>query len=388
MAEMSFPWTDGVGDGGPYSADAYDTFEHYTMTEGGANEGVLRGLRVSGTASPLSVAVGAAIVNGKRYVATAPVSVSVPTPASATRIDRIVLQSDWNTRTVRIARLAGTEGSGTPPALTQTDGVKWEIPLAKITITTAGSITVVDERVMTGPRANNVLVGTIIMWSGNLDGHYPVNPRTGTADTRWHICNGDVERGVQTPDLRDRFIVAEGTIYARGTTGGTDNLDLAHTHGAGTLAAASAGGHSHDVGTLAAASESAHTHGPGSLATNAVQAGNHNHSISSGGYHDHSLTVTPGGAPGNDYIVTGVQSDGDHNHGGLTGSSNPTAHSHSVATGVTDAGSAHTHTLAGSTASVANHAHSVTGTSASALADNMSIVPPYYALAFLCYVGD
>jgi len=47
--------------------------------------------------------------------------------------------------TVRIAKINGVEG-GSAPALTQTDGTKWEISLAQVSITTGGVITVTDER--------------------------------------------------------------------------------------------------------------------------------------------------------------------------------------------------------------------------------------------------
>jgi predicted phage gp36 major capsid-like protein len=94
----------------------------YHMVYGdGIIAGVGGELAVSGTASPLTVASGAAFVNGKFYRNTASVSVAVPTPTSATRIDRIVLRADYTAQTVRITRLAGTEGSGSPPPLTQSD---------------------------------------------------------------------------------------------------------------------------------------------------------------------------------------------------------------------------------------------------------------------------
>ena len=46
---------------------------------------------------------------------------------------------------MRLAKIAGVEG-GSAPALTQTANTTWEISLAKVTITTAGVITVVNER--------------------------------------------------------------------------------------------------------------------------------------------------------------------------------------------------------------------------------------------------
>ena len=150
MSEYSMPWADGAGDGGPYSSESWDDlFEVLFTTDQAATEGVIAGrggeLEVTGTASPASVATGAAVVKGKIYINTAAVDVSVPTPTGDTRYDRIVLQADYSARTVRIARLEGSEG-GSAPSLTQTDGTKWEIPLAQLEVHTDGSIVVTDQR--------------------------------------------------------------------------------------------------------------------------------------------------------------------------------------------------------------------------------------------------
>lgn len=95
--------------------------------------------------SPVTIDTGAAIVFGSIYENTASVNVAIPTPAGATRIDRIVLRKSWSAQTVRITRIAGAEG-GAAPAMTQTEGVTWDIPLAQATITTGGAVTVSDSR--------------------------------------------------------------------------------------------------------------------------------------------------------------------------------------------------------------------------------------------------
>jgi hypothetical protein len=46
---------------------------------------------------------------------------------------------------VRVTRVAGTEGGGVP-AITQSDGTTWDVPLYQATITTGGAITLTDER--------------------------------------------------------------------------------------------------------------------------------------------------------------------------------------------------------------------------------------------------
>lgn len=102
-------------------------------------------LIVTGAASPVAVGTGRALVYGTWYENDAGVNVAIPTPAASTRIDRIVLRKDWVAQTVRITRIAGVEGGGAP-AITQTAGVTWDMPVAQVSITTGGVITITDER--------------------------------------------------------------------------------------------------------------------------------------------------------------------------------------------------------------------------------------------------
>ena len=154
MTESSLFWpTNGTGDGSAagYSYEQMTQWLRSLLTpatgsdEGGVNPGYQNELAVSGTASPVAVATGAAHVYGFPYFNTAITNVAVPTPSASTRIDRIVLRVSWTAQTVRIVRVAGTEG-GAAPALTQTPGTTYEISLAQASITTGGVITVTDER--------------------------------------------------------------------------------------------------------------------------------------------------------------------------------------------------------------------------------------------------
>lgn len=151
MSEFSLFWTTGAtGDGAsPYTMPQLTAWLRRTFTAGAAGEGILGGsgsLAVSGVASPVSVAVGGASVYGYPYETDTVVAVAIPTPVSATRIDRIVLRADWTAQTVRVTRVAGAEG-GAAPSLTQTPGATYDIPLAQVSITTGGVITITDERV-------------------------------------------------------------------------------------------------------------------------------------------------------------------------------------------------------------------------------------------------
>lgn len=153
MAESSRFWTtSGTGDGtgSGYTTANWAEFVRNTMTTSPASEGVLYGilnsLAVSGTSSPVSIASGSAIGYGYFYTNDSAATQAIATPTTATRIDRIVLRASWAAQTVRITRIAGTEGSGSAPSMTQTAGTTWDIPLATVSITTGGVITVTDAR--------------------------------------------------------------------------------------------------------------------------------------------------------------------------------------------------------------------------------------------------
>ena len=152
MAEKSLLWdTNGTGDGtgtGYTETDMIQLFRSlFTRSSnmGGVVPDYLNELAVSGTSSPVAVNTGAGLCYGIPYWNTASVNVAIATPAVSTRVDRIVLRADWTAQTVRITRIAGTEGAGTP-AMTQSAGTTWDIPLATVSITTGGVITVTDAR--------------------------------------------------------------------------------------------------------------------------------------------------------------------------------------------------------------------------------------------------
>jgi hypothetical protein len=151
MAELSALWgTNDVGDGPAVGYSSNQLAQFFRLfTQGAYLSGVApdrdNELAVSGTSSPVTVATGMAIVHGTFYVNTAAVTVAVPTPTVNPRIDRIVLRKSWSAQTVRVVRVAGTEG-GAAPDPTMTDGTSWDLPLARVSINTAGVITVTDER--------------------------------------------------------------------------------------------------------------------------------------------------------------------------------------------------------------------------------------------------
>lgn len=156
--------------------------------------------------------------------------------------------------------------------------------------------------------------GMIIIWSGSIS----------NIPDGWALCDGSVQNGEQTPDLRDRFVVGAsigtgnvGETYSVDDTGGNDLITLttgqmpSHSHGLNDA------GHSHTA-------TGSHTHG--------VTDNGHNHDVSDSG-HSHSWS--------------GSGSSSSHSHNFSTGSSQG-SHSHSMSGSVS-----------GNTGSGGNHGHSV-----------------------------
>lgn len=153
MTERSYFWNGLVtGDAvlAPYTHNIWHDLWQIMFTRGnseGVLSGIDNGLVVSGVSTAVSITTGAALVDGSLYESSAVENITIPTPVTDPRIDRIVLKKDWLLQTIRVSRVAGTEAaSPTAPALTQTDFSLWELPLAQILIATNGVITVTDER--------------------------------------------------------------------------------------------------------------------------------------------------------------------------------------------------------------------------------------------------
>lgn len=158
--------------------------------------------------------------------------------------------------------------------------------------------------------------GSIIMWSGT------------TAPGGWALCNGQVVSGLQTPDLRDRFIVATGGAYVLGQKGG-NNVTAAVSNSAGAHGhiVSVEGGHSHGGSTashvLTVDQMPAHDHGVNS-GTNIGKVGS-GHMIPGIGQPllDNQLFYGQGGNQGHSH---GINADGAHGHGvSIEG-----AHTHTV----------------------------------------------------------
>lgn len=74
-------------------------------------------------------------------------TLTVATPTTYPRIDRVVIRADFSARTTSIVLKSGEESSSpVEPTLSRQSGVLYEIPLARVRVETSGSMTVTDER--------------------------------------------------------------------------------------------------------------------------------------------------------------------------------------------------------------------------------------------------
>lgn len=198
--------------------------------------------------------------------------------------------------------------------------------------------------------------GLISMWSGSI----------AAIPLGWAICNG--LNG--TPDLRDRFVIGAGSIYAVGATGGATSVTLAianlpaHSHTGTTVAG---GDHNHGGATGA---EGDHSHG--GLTGN---VGNHTHTVSgtTGAGGDHNHTANTGGGGSHDhtvYIAVDVYGSGDRITGDNTSGTDEGVYTAKEA-GITSVEPNHTHTV--SVGNSGNHTHSFSATSSAGGSHNHSI---------------
>ncbi len=295
-----------------YAADLFDDLLEAMFSDGVVTSGLFAGnyLAVTcGGTSPVSVNTGAARLNGKLVKNSASVDVAIATPAAATRIDRIIVKLTNATGVAEIIRLAGDEGGAAPDhTALQIDGTTWAISLAQVSITTGGAITLTKEALRSEPRGM-FPVGTMRWWGGSLSGHYPLDPITSAPDTRWHLCNGDNEGGVVTPNVADKMLIAAGSTYSKGTAYGAAAIDLAHTHDPGTLAVPDHGDHRHSV-SIETSDDDAYYDAKGTGVAAAVTTHPHQHTVTGNtGYVSPGTALAHGSVTGaSDTALSATQS--------------------------------------------------------------------------------
>ncbi|MAG48823.1 hypothetical protein CMO86_03895, partial [Candidatus Woesearchaeota archaeon] len=193
-----------------------------------------------------------------------------------------------------------------------------------------------------GAGVDGAPAGTVSMWSGTASsvpsGYLLCDGSAVSRVTYTDLFNaigtahgaGDGSTTFNLPNLRNRFVVGEGTSYALAATGGSADATLvthshtvdSHSHGSGSLTVSN---HSHGSGNL---SVSNHSHGSGNLGTNNTgghshntnNTGGHNHNTNTAGGHSHSLQLYNSNDD-NSYIV-GAQRSYDASSSGNQSTSN------------------------------------------------------------------
>lgn len=97
------------------------------------------------------------------------------------------------------------------------DDEHYPITEADATFFSASFYTGFDADKLDGIEGNALLgsalpTGTILLW------------QSATVPTGWHICDGSLYLGIQTPDLRDRFVVGAEGNYSSHDSGGSTSF--------------------------------------------------------------------------------------------------------------------------------------------------------------------
>lgn len=230
MTETSRPWNGtAAGDSGPYTDQNWaDTYSSFWQTSK-ATQGILYN-RYSGNlavSNPTDIRMlvrnGTAMVDGSWYRNDTDrfIIAENGAPVSNPRIDVVALEKDNYAQTVRIVIVEGAEaGSPSAPAMTQTSGVKWQIPLAQYQISTAGVISGFTDRRRICTPSSGVLfpIEEVDMYLGgatytfsNIDTIFKSLFFVLSIDPTW--SGGPGER-----DISLRFNADTGSNYAYNTT--------------------------------------------------------------------------------------------------------------------------------------------------------------------------
>jgi hypothetical protein len=164
VSERSQFWTtNGTGDGpgtGHTQQQWLEMLRDMFTSDRYASEGVIGGMNsqlacsgVSGASPSITVASGGAFVYGFYYQNTSNLSLSLTKPSVGSTGGRVVLRVDWTAQTVRAIARQSADGTSSAPALIQTPGTQFEIPLCTYTVSTGGTVTITDARDYCHPTA-------------------------------------------------------------------------------------------------------------------------------------------------------------------------------------------------------------------------------------------
>lgn len=254
---------------------------------------------------------------------SAPVALTVPAAdATSARTDEVYLvvaDAAYDAGTVSLPRLGyrkGDAGAGAPGP-----DAAWKAAALLGAVAVGAAVTSITAANVTDSRTfayapSPLPAGTIQPFAGP------------SAPAGWLLCNGatvsrstyrrlfraigtafgagDGSTTFALPDARNRVLIGSGSTYSLGSTGGAASVTLseaqmpAHTHGDGTLTAASAGAHTH-------AYEEGLSNPNGNFAnTGATQYlyANGTRTTSSDGAHTHDVTGATGATGGSTAVPT------------------------------------------------------------------------------------
>lgn len=215
--QISRPWPGNyVGDAGPYDGAQWSRRfgARYVDTtqdnRGGVIGGSFMGLHIEPMAPPsmaVVVRAGSAFVCDRWYHNNLPIILPIAANTSGlVRFDRVVLRKRWVEGTIRAVVLTGvpSKNDAQPPALTQNDGIQWEISLAVIEVASGAvainAADITDEREFI--KGRRYLLGV-----ADFETDLAVNTATitafgGTDDRAWELTfggNDEIFSSVVTP---------------------------------------------------------------------------------------------------------------------------------------------------------------------------------------------
>ena len=171
--------------------------------------------------------------------------------------------------------------------------------------------------------------------------------------------------------IKDRFILAAGSTYSAGTTGGSAEMQL-HSHSVDITSGNNSVGHTHSVGAHSHGLNS-HTHSIPALSGTASSSGSHSHKVT-----DSTTSYASGSQSGWRCLSW---SGTNHDYWQDVYSISDGSHTHAVTTTASTTGAASGNTAnstAFNTGGVsANHTHSVSGNTGSSGSGDQGNMPPY-----------
>lgn len=191
------------------------------------------------TGMNVKVKSGQALVRGHYYDSTGTETITIPVADSTNpRIDRVVLRLDPTANSILLHVIQGTPNvSPSAPALTQTDGALYDLPLAQVyvaanaTIIAPGNVT--DERTLYTPWTGSVAIEDVSGLQTALDGKQDVV--AGVSSTEIGYLDG-VTSAIQTQlNAKQDILAAVSTVSTAYTLQATDTNDLVQANGTFTI---------------------------------------------------------------------------------------------------------------------------------------------------------